>query len=630
MDELYQGSSADYSKFCYQGGKLFAIKNQPPKEQPILAALASPFDLTTEKVILDPNILDTTGLTAIDFYVVSPEADLVAVSLSIGGTEDGDVYVYEVETGKKLSDFVPRVNGPTAGGDVAWNADGDGFYYTRYPRQGERSADEMRFYQQVYYHELGSLTKEDTYVIGIEFPKIAEVYFETSDDFQYLMAGVANGDGGEFAHYLFGPSGKWTQITQFEDGISDVLFGPDNSLYLLSHKDASHGKILYLAHGHTRLSDAETIVAESGTVIRSFQPTMTKLYIRDMLGGPSQIRVIDLMDLSEKLVPLLPVSSAWGMTKLEGDKILFINSSYTEPSTVFYFDPSKELPQKTSIFMTTVADFSDVEVVCEFAISNDGTRVPMNIIRRKGTKLDSNNPAILYGYGGYSSSQTPYFDRALSIYLDNGFVYVIANIRGGGEFGEEWHLSGSLLNKQNVFDDFAACAQYLIDEGYTKPSRLAIMGGSNGGLLIGATMIQHPDLFRAVVCMKGVLDMLRFESEPNGAFNVTEFGSVTDPQQFMTLFAYSPYHNVKKGVRYPDVLFTADVNDNRVGAGNSRKMAALLQAAADPQTMVLLRMSTGAGHGHGSSLSASLAQKADIITFLFDRLDVEYGSHSND
>ncbi len=623
LQELYMESSPDYFRLHYQSGKLFAIKEQPPREQPMLVTLSTPFDLLTEKVILDPNELDTTGLTSIDFYEVSPDAKLVAASLSKGGTEDGDVYVYEVETGEKLSDFVPRVNGPTAGGDVAWKADGSGFFYTHYPREGERPSDEMRFYQQVYYHELGQSTEEDTYVIGEEFPKIAEVYFESSDDFHYIIAGVANGDGGEYAHYLLDPSGKWTQITRFEDKIPDILFGPDNSLYLLSNKDASHGKILYLAPGQTNLSQAKMLVAEGSAVIRSFLPTQTRLYVREMLGGPSQIRVLDIKGHFIMQLQLLPVSSVWDMTKMDGDKILFNNSSYTEPSAIYQFDPAEELLQKTAMFTTSLADFSDVEVVREFAKSKDGTQVPINILRRKGIILDGKNPTILYGYGGYGSSQTPWFDRARSIYLDNGVVFVVANIRGGGEFGEEWHLAGNLTKKQNVFDDFAACAQYLIDTGYTNSSRLTIMGGSNGGLLVGATMAQHPELFKAVVCMKGVLDMLRFESEPNGAFNVTEFGSVSNPDQFEALLAYSPYHNVKEGIRYPDVIFTADINDNRVGAGNSRKMAARLQAVADTHTMVLLRMSTGSGHGMGSSLSASLAQKADIISFVFDRLGVK-------
>jgi prolyl oligopeptidase len=626
---LYTESSPDYSYFHYQGDKLFAIKKQPPKEQAMLVTLSSAFDLNTEKMILDPNQLDTTGLTSIDFYVVSPNSKLVAVSLSIGGTEEGDVYVYDVETGNKLSDYIPKVNGPTAGGDVAWNSDGSGFYYTHYPREGERLPDEMRFYQQVYYHKLGTSTEEDTYVIGKEFPKIAEIYFETSNDHQYIIAGVANGDGGEYAHYLLDPSDKWTQVTRFEDKIPDIYFGPDNSLYLLSHKDASNGKILHLAPGQTTLLQASTIMDEGSTVIKSFLPTETKLYIREMVGGPSQLIMTGLMGGSAKNIPLLPVSSVWSLTKIEGDKIIFTNSSYTESSAVFLFDPDKESPQKTAMVTKSKADFSDAEVVREFATSEDGTIVPMNIIRPKGTKLDGNNPVVLYGYGGYSSSETPWFDRVRSIYLDNDVIYVTANIRGGGEFGEDWHLTGNLTNKQNVFDDFTACAQHLIDQGYTNPSRLAIMGGSNGGLLVGATMTQHPEMFRAVACLKGVLDMLRFETEPNGVFNVTEYGTVADPDQFKALYAYSPYHNIKDSVRYPDVLFTADVNDYRVGAGNSRKMAARLQAAADPETMVLLRVSAGSGHGIGGSLSASLAQKADIITFLFDRLGVEYSASNH-
>jgi prolyl oligopeptidase len=625
LQELYTESSPEYYSFSYHGNKLFARKKQPPKEQSMLVTLASPFDLSGENVILDPNELDKSGLTSIDRYIVSPDARLVAVSLSKGGTEDGDVYVYEVETGKRLSDFVPRVNGPTAGGDVAWASDGSGFYYTHYPRKGERPDDELRFYQQVYYHKLGTPTEEDKYIIGQEFPKIAEIYFETSNDHQYILTGVANGDGGEYAHYLLDPSGKWTQVTHFEDGIPTVLFGPDNSLYMLSYKDASRGKILRLASGQTDLSLARTIVPEGEAVICSFLPTKNRLYLREMLGGPSRLRVMDLMGTLEKEVALLPVSSIGNLTPVEGDRILFTNSSYTEPPAVYQYDPSEAAPQKTAMVTSSIADFSDVEVVREYAISKDGTRVPMNIMRRKGTKLEGNNPAILYGYGGYGSNQTPWFDRVLSIWLDNGFIYVTANIRGGGEFGEEWHLDGNLLKKQNVFDDFAACAQHLIESGYTSPARLAIMGGSNGGLLVGATMTQHPELFRAVVCLKGVLDMLRFEFEPNGAFNVTEYGSTSDPEQFKALYAYSPYHHIEEGVRYPDVLFTADINDNRVGAGNSRKMAALMQKSADPETLVLLRISTGSGHGIGRSLSASLAQKADYMAFLFDRLGVEYG-----
>ena len=621
---LYGQSSASYYYFTYQNDILFALKDQPPLEQPMLVKLESPMDPIGEKVVFDPNVFDTTGTTSIDFYVPSPDAKLVAVSLSQGGTEIGDVHVFEVATGKKLDDHVPMVN--TAGGDVAWTPDGKGFYYTHYPRPGERPEDEMWFYQQVYFHKLGTPTDDDTYVIGEEFPSIAEIEFETSEDNRYVLAIVANGDGGEYGHYLMDPSGKWTQITQFSDLITDARFGPDKALYLLSTMDAPRGKILRLPLGKTKLSGAKTIIPESEAVIRSFEPTASMLYVRDLVGGPSQIRVFDLKGKLQGMVPLRPVSAVWGITSLGKDKIIYTNSSYLEPSASFTFEPGQEEAVRTALFVTSPADYSDVEVMREFAISKDGTRVPLSVIRRKGTKLDGTNPTILYGYGGYGSSQSPWFDRTLSLWLDNGGVYAIANLRGGGEFGEEWHKAGYLTEKQNVFDDFAACAQHLIDTGYTKPSLLAIRGGSNGGLLVGATMAQHPELFRAVVCQRGVLDMLRVELDPNGAFNVTEYGTVTNPDHFQALYAYSPYHNVKDGVAYPDVLFTADDNDGRVNPSNSRKMAARIQAATGGKTYALLRMSTGRGHGKGSSLSASIAAKADVWAFMFDRLGLPFTS----
>jgi prolyl oligopeptidase len=624
LQELYNQASPEYYWFQYRGGVLFAFKDQPPKDQPLLVKMESPDNPGTEQVILDPNQLDATGATSIDFYVVSPDAELVAVSLSKDGTEDGDVHVYDVGTGKSLPDVVPRVNGPTAGGDVAWTEDGSGFYYTRYPRSKERPPEDMRFYQQVYYHRLGTSTEEDAYVIGQEFPRIAEIEFETSDDARYVLAGVANGDGGEFAHYLLDPSGKWKQITQFSDMITQGKFGPDGGLYLLSHKDAPRGKILSLPPGEIRLSRAKTVVAESEVVIQSFLSTASKIYVRDLVGGPSQIRMLDQTGNFQGLLPLMPVSSVREMISLGKDNILFRNSSYTEPSVCYTFEPSQGEPLRTALYVTSPADFSDVEVIREFAVSKDGTRVPMNILRRKGTKLEGNNPTILYGYGGYGVSQTPRYDRTLSLWLDQGGVYVIANLRGGGEFGEEWHKAGNLTNKQNVFDDFAACAQYLIETGYTNPAKLAIKGGSNGGLLVGATMTQHPDLFRAVVCHKGVLDMLRVELDPNGEFNITEFGTVKDPEHFRALYAYSPYHNVVDGTHYPHVLMTADENDGRVNPSNSRKMIARLQAATSSEGYVLLRMSSGSGHGIGSALSQDIALYADTYAFLFDRLGVDF------
>src|SRR5262249_5504876 len=273
---------------------------------------------------------------------------------------------------------------------------------------------------------------------------------------------------------------------------------------------------------------------------------------------------------------------------------------------------------------TSPADFGDVEVVREFATSRDGTRVPLNILRRKGIALDGANPTILYGYGGFGISISPFFDATLSMWLGQGGVFAIANVRGGGEYGEEWHRAGNLTNKQHVFDDFLATAEHLIAAGYTRPAQLAIMGGSNGGLLMGAALTQRPDLFRAVVSYVGIYDMLRLELDPNGAFNVTEFGTVKNPAQFEALYAYSPYHRVVDGTAYPAVLLVTGDHDGRANPAHSRKMTARLQAATSSGLPVLLRTSANTGHGMGTSLNERIAEDTDVYTFLFDQLGMDY------
>jgi prolyl oligopeptidase len=272
---------------------------------------------------------------------------------------------------------------------------------------------------------------------------------------------------------------------------------------------------------------------------------------------------------------------------------------------------------------TSPASFSDCEVVRETATSKDGTKVPLSILRRKGTKLDGSNPTLLTGYGGFGISVTPSFWAGARVWLDQGGVFAVANLRGGGEFGESWHQQGMLTRKQNVFDDFAACAKYLIDAGYTKPAKLAIEGGSNGGLLMGAMITQHPDLIRAVVAYVGLFDMLRFERFPNGQFNVTEYGSVSNEEQFKALHAYSPYQHVVNGTRYPACMFLTGANDPRVDPANSRKMVARLQAATSPGSPVLLRTTSSTGH-IGTPLDERIAEDADVYAFLFHELGGTY------
>lgn len=625
LREVANTTSVSYFAIRLPRDVFFAMKIQPPKNQPFLITFKSLDDPAPEHVILDPNQLNPKGTTAIDFYVPSQDGRLVAVSLSEGGSEEGTVHVYEVATGRETGDVVPRVNKGTGGGSVAWNGDSSGFFYTRYPADGERPKQDMDFYQQVYFHKLGSPVSSDTYSIGKEFPRIAETALQTSPDGRYVLAQVANGDGGEFAHYLLdlslGRTDGWKQLTQFSDKITQAIVGKDQALYLLSKNDAPRGKVLRLPLATPSLANVETIVPESDAAIQAIVPAATLLYAIDSMGGPSRIRVFDQKGRFHGEVGVLPTSAVYGASSLNGDDLLYNNESYLTPGAWYLYEASRAKARRTALFQTSPVDFSDTEVVREWAVSKDGTKIPMSVIRRKGIKLDGTAPTLLTGYGGFDISLSPSFEPNLRLWLEHGGVYVVANLRGGGEYGEEWHHAGSLTRKQNVFDDFAACAKHLIDAGYTMPSNLAIIGGSNGGLLMGAALVEHPDMFRAVVSFVGIYDMLRSEvTTPNAIFNITEYGSVTDAAQFRALYAYSPYQHVVDGRAYPAVLLLTGANDPRVNPANSRKMTARLQAATSSKAPILLRTSSNTGHGIGSSLDEQIEEGADVWAFLFDQL----------
>jgi prolyl oligopeptidase len=445
-------------------------------QQPFLVTMKPSAESASARVLVDPNTLDPEGRTSIAWYVPSRDGKKVAVTLARSGTEDGTVHVYDVASGKATGDVVPYANSGTALGSLAWNGDGTGFYYTRHPHPGEVPPEDMGAYQKIYFHKLGTKVADDKLEHGKDFPRIAEVHLEASEDGKFIHAAVQNGDGREFWHYVLGPSGRWVEFATLTDKITRATFGSDNKLYLLSLKESPRGKILRIDPAKPELAKAELVLPEGDAVIQQFVAMKSRLYATYVVGGPHEARVFDLKGKSLGTIPTLPVSSVYGVVRLEGDDVLFDNVSFTEPPAWYRYVAKGGKVEKTSLAATRTGLFEGVEVARETCTSKDGTKVPISILRKKGTKLDGQSPALLTGYGGYGVSLSPWYDDINSVLLENGFVHAIANLRGGGELGDAWHRAGNLTKKQNVFDDFAGCAKHLIETGYTKPERRAAHG----------------------------------------------------------------------------------------------------------------------------------------------------------
>ena len=628
IETLITQTSPRYVGLQAVGDRLFAVYFDPNFQQPKIVVMGQDADVSRARVVLDPNALDPTGGTSFDWYVPSPDARQIAVSLSKGGSENGSLHFFDVETGRQQGEVIPNVQYATAGGDAAWTPDGKGIWYTRYPGP-DRPEEEQHFYQQVWFHRLGDDPAKDTHVFGDGLPKVAEIQFEYSTAGRALLVTVQDGDGGEFAHYVRGDDGRFVKICGFKDGVNYSTFGPDGALYLVSQRDKPRREILKLAPGEFELARARPLVPEGEGVINVtfFEDDAIvfsggRMYVRYLSGGPSRVLVYDLEGKPQGELELPGVASVEELEPV-GDDLLYSVETHLEPLQFYRYSGGRSLP--TAMKVTSPVSFDDMEVVRAFATSKDGTRVPVNIVRRKGTQLDGGNRVLLTGYGGYGVSTTPHFlGSSRRQWFDAGGIFVETNLRGGGEFGEDWHLAGALTHKQNVFDDFIAVAEFLIREQYTRPDRLAIIGGSNGGLLMGAVVTQRPELFRAVVAAVGIFDMVRVELDPNGQFNVTEFGTVRDEAQFRAINAYSPYHHVQDGAKYPAMFLPTGENDGRVNPMHSRKMTARLQAATASEHPIYLFTTSAAGHGIGSPLSVQIDQISDYLSFLFDQLGMTW------
>ena len=625
FEEILKVESIAYDDLSLGGSTYFALKTQPPLQQPFLVALDRLDDTAGERVLVDPNALDESGVTTIDWYCPSPDGSRVAVSLSEHGTEDGTVYVYDAATGETVDGPLRHVNSGTAGGSLAWRADSGGFWCTWHAAPGTVPDADLGFYQEVWFHALGTDGGRQELAGVFADDRIAENFLATSPDGRWAMDLVQKGDGGEWQIFVRRQQGDaaWRMVADLGDECIRAVFG-GRSLFLLSMRGAPRGQVLRLElDDAATVADATVVVPEGDLPIEEIVATDARLWVVDIDGGPSGIRAFDHEGNALPHVPLPAISAIDRPRKLGAGAVAWALETYVSPRSWWVHADDDVKPRRTALDTITPIDFAGIEVERLFATSKDGTRIPINLMYRAGTPKDGSAPTVLYGYGGFAVSLKPSFQPSRLLWLEQGGVYAVANLRGGGEYGREWHHAGRLANKQNCFDDFAACADHLAETGVTSRERLAIMGGSNGGLLMGAVLTQRPDIAAAVVCAVPVLDMLRSELTPNGAFNVTEFGSVHDPEMFRALYAYSPCHNVVDGTAYPPVLFTAGEFDPRVEAHHAKKMVARLQAATSSDQPILLRMESG-GHGIGQSLDQQVGLVTDYYTFLFDRLQVLY------
>ncbi|MBL8622054.1 MAG: S9 family peptidase [Myxococcales bacterium] len=617
-----------YGGFAVAGGRVFASRKLPDKQQRDLVVMASPEDAAASVLVFDPTASGDAH-AAIDWFVPSPDGTRVAVSVSQGGSEAGTLHVIGLD-GRDLEPPIPDVQRGTGGGDVAWRPDGKAFWYTRYPAAGERPEAERDFWMHVRLHVLGTPAAEDRVELQDELPKIAEVKLAAAADGR-VLATVQDGDGGTFRHYLRDGRGRWTRLTDWGDGVVAMTLGPRGTLWMVSTAGAPRGRVLRLAKGATRLAAAKVIVPESAdAIVTDFADELGVVLVDDRLvvtyqqGGPTTLRAFGSTGAPAPAPTLPAVAAVYVAPDPLGHDLLVWTTSYVTPPAWSRYTPATgALAPLPALSPPPPVSLDGWEVRRELATSKDGTPVPLNIVWKTGAPQDGTTPCVVTGYGGYGISQTPFFAASVQPLLRRGLCFVDVNLRGGSEFGEAWHRAGALTHKQNVFDDFAAALAYLVAQGYTRPERLAIQGGSNGGLLMGAMLTQHPTAMAAVVSQVGIYDMLRVELSPNGLFNTTEFGTVADRAQFEAMYAYSPYHHVTAGTRYPAVLMTTGANDPRVSPWQSRKMVAALQAAQAGDQPILLTTSATAGHGAGTAMDEQIAQRAELAAFVLDRLGVK-------
>ncbi|MBA2626790.1 MAG: S9 family peptidase, partial [Gemmatimonadales bacterium] len=572
-----------------------------------------------DRIALDPNALSAAGTTALDWYFPSNDGQLLAYGLSDDGSERSVLHVLDLDTLQPLTDHIPD----TRAASLAWLPDATGFYYTRYPSAGTVPEGDEQYHRSVWFHVLGADPSGDVLVFR---PAEKEHWpgVDVSADGHWLLVTVSRtfDQTDLYVRDLSRPDAELVVVAQ---GLPALFEGQvvGGRLYIRSNIEApTYG--IYLAdperpvreHWRTLIPPRADAVLEGAAITRAH------LAISYLERATSRLVLTDLDGGAARNVELPGIGSSYGIgAEHDGDELFHGFTSYSIPPSVYRID-LRTGEQRLWRRVEADIDTSRFEVRQVSVTSRDATAVSMFVVQPRDLVLDGTNPVYLTGYGGFNISMTPAFSRSLLLWIENGGVLAIPNLRGGGEYGEAWHQAGMLANKQNTFDDCIAAAEWLVAEGYTTPARLAVAGGSNGGLLTGALLTQRPDLFRAVVIQVPLLDMLRYHLFSIARLWIPEYGSADDPAQYRWLSAYSPYHHVADGVPYPAVLLATAESDTRVDPMHARKMTARLQAATSSDHPVLLRLESQAGHGAGKPLSKLLDELTDSWSFIFHELGV--------
>ena len=604
----------DYEKFgtpFKRGDRYFFFKNDGLQNQSVLYVLQSLDD--EPRVLLDPNTLSEDGTVALSGYAISEDGKFMAYGLSSSGSDWQEWQVRDVDTGEDLADHLKWIKFSGA----SWTHDSQGFFYSRYDEPNEDTKyEDINYFQKLYYHRLGTDQTEDTLIY--ERPDEKEWGFSggVTEDGRYLIISVWRGtDPKNLVFYqdlTVADAPVVELIREFEAEYAFVE-NEGSAFWFRTDLDAPRGRLIAI---ETKTGERTEILPQAEDVLEGVGLLNNQFVASYLKDARTDIKIFNLDGSFVRDVELPGIGSAGGFGGKRHDTETFYSfSGFTAPTTIYRYDMTTG---ESSVFRQPQVDFdpSQYETTQIFYESKDGTRVPMFITHKKGIELDGQNPTYLYGYGGFNISLTPSFSVGQSVWMELGGVLAIPNLRGGGEYGEAWHQGGTKLNKQNVFDDFIAAAEWLIANGYTSSAKLAIGGGSNGGLLVGACMTQRPDLFAAALPAVGVLDMLRFHKFTIGWAWCSDYGSPDNPEEFKALYAYSPLHNLKPGTEYPATMITTADHDDRVVPAHSFKFAAALQAAGEGENPLLIRIETKAGHGAGKPTAKTIEELADRWAFL--------------